>query len=39
MDIIYYDLYYTVNKNKDKKEIANYEYEKIENDYFLLMFL
>ena len=30
----YYDLYYTVIKNKVEKEIVNDEYEDTENEYF-----
>ena len=33
MDIRYYDLYYTVIKNRDDKEIVNDKYGNIENDY------
>ena len=32
MDINYYDLYYTVVKNRDEKEIVDDQYEKIEKD-------
>ena len=33
MNIKYYDLYYTVIKNRDDKEIVENQYENIENDY------
>ena len=33
MKITYYDLYYTVIKNRDEKEIVNDEYGDNENDY------
>ena len=33
MSINYYDLYYTIIKNRDDKEIVNDEYEKNENGY------
>ena len=33
MNINYYDLYYTVIKNGDEKEILNDQYEDDENDY------
>ena len=33
MNIIYYDLYYTVIKTRDKKEIVDNQYENNENDY------
>ena len=36
MNIEYYDLYYTVTKNKNDKEIVNDEYENNENDYIKL---
>ena len=36
-DIIFYDLYHTVIKNRDDKEIVNDdEYENIENDFYYL---
>ena len=35
-NIIYYDLYYTVIKNRDEKEIVNNKNEKNENDYNIL---
>ena len=33
MNFIYYDLYYTVIRNKDEKEIVNEKYEDNGNDY------
>ena len=33
MIINYYNLYYTVIKNRDEKEIVNNQYEDNENDY------
>ena len=33
MNIIYYDLYYTVIKNRDEKEIVDHQYE---NDFISL---
>ena len=33
----FYDLYHTVNKNGDEKEIVNDEYENNENDYINLI--
>ena len=33
MNVNYYDLFYTVIKNRDYKEIVNDEYENNENDY------
>ena len=33
MNINYNDLYYTVNKNRDEREIANDEYENNKNEY------
>ena len=33
MNIKYYDLYYTVIKNRDEKEIVNDKHENNENDY------
>ena len=33
MNITYYDLYYTVIKNRDEKDNVGYKYENIENDY------
>ena len=33
MNIKYYDLYYTVNKNKDDKEVVDDKYENYENDF------
>ena len=32
----YNDLYYTVFKNKDDQEIVKDDYEKNDNDYFIL---
>ena len=34
MNINYYDLFYTVIKNRYKKEIVDDQYENNENDYF-----
>ena len=33
LNIYYYDLYYTVIKNRDDVEIVNDKYENNENDY------
>ena len=33
MNIIYYDLYYTVIKSRDDNEVVNDQYENNENDY------
>ena len=32
MNINYYDLYYTVIKNRNEKEVENYNFEDREND-------
>ena len=34
MNVIFYDLYYTVIKNRDEKEIVNNKNKTNENDYF-----
>ena len=36
MNIKYYDLYYTVIRYRDEKEVVNDQYEIIENDYISL---
>ena len=36
MNINYYDLYYTVNKNRDEKEIVDIQFENNENEYISL---
>ena len=36
MNINYYDLYFTVIKNRDEKEIVNNKYEDNKNDYINL---
>ena len=33
INISSYDMYYTVSKNRDEKEIVNIKYENNENDY------
>ena len=35
-NINYYDIHYTVIKNRDEKDVVNDKYEKNENDYFSL---
>ena len=39
MNIIYYELYYTVNKKGDEIEIVNDNFEDTENDHNILMIL
>ena len=36
MNNIYYDLYYTVIKNRDDKQIVNDEYQNYENEFISL---
>ena len=33
LNYIHYDLYFTIRKNRDGKEIINDKYKNIENDY------
>ena len=35
MNIKYYDLYYTVNKNRDENKVVNDKFEDSENDYII----
>ena len=36
MNTNYYDLYYTVIKNRNEKQIVNDEYQNCENDFIIL---
>ena len=39
MKFNFYDLYYTVIKNREKQEIVNNEYENKENDSYILFLM